>query len=414
MDHSPAQSSFAYLFERFPSFTQTFCFREVLEMRRQGIAAPIFSIRDPRGEPRQDFPPELAGLTQYVPESFDARIESDAAFRRQARRSLDEMESLWGDQREKRRIYEALWLLPELRRLGVTHVHSHFAGTAARTAFWLKRLGGVRYSFTAHANDIFCDEPPARLEMLIREAACVVTVSDYSVRHLAGMFPAHTAKVRRVYNGIHLDRFRRSEPDPARPPLILAVGRYIEKKGFFDLIAACKRLGDRAFECLIVGEGPLEAALRDAAGSDERIQITGPKCETEIANLLAQATVFALPCIDEEGGGKDNLPTVIMEAMAASVPVVSTRVAGVPEMVGQEVTGYLVEQHDIDRLAASLARIIDDRDQARAMGVRGRELCEQKFATERTTAELRRVLDEAGAFTAPHRTDWFARLLGKG
>ncbi|HEY8903700.1 MAG TPA: hypothetical protein VIM48_08330, partial [Chthoniobacterales bacterium] len=129
MDHSSAQSSFAYLFERFPSFTQTFCFREVLEMRRQGVAAPIFSIRDPRGEPRQDFPPELSGLTTYVPESFDARIESDAAFRRQARRSLDEMESLWGDLREKRRIYEALWLLPELRRLGVAHVHSHFAGT---------------------------------------------------------------------------------------------------------------------------------------------------------------------------------------------------------------------------------------------------------------------------------------------
>jgi len=412
MDHSSAQSSFAYLFERFPSFTQTFCFREVLEMRRQGVAAPIFSIRDPRGEPRQDFPPELSGLTTYVPESFDARIESDAAFRRQARRSLDEMESLWGDLREKRRIYEALWLLPELRRLGVAHVHSHFAGTAARTAFWLKRLCGIRYSFTAHANDIFCDEPPARLEMLIREAAVVVTVSDYSVRHLAGLFPAHTAKVRRVYNGIHLDRFRRSEPDSARPPLILAVGRYIEKKGFLDLIAACKRLGDRAFECQIVGEGPLEAPLRDAAGGDDRIQITGPKCETEIADLLARATVFALPCIDEKGGGKDNLPTVIMEAMAASVPVISTRVAGVPEMVEHDVTGCLVEQHDVEGLAASLGRILGDPQQARAMGARGRELCEQKFATDRTTAELRRVLNEAGAFSAAPRTSWLGRLLG--
>ncbi len=400
-----AGGGFAYLFERFPSFTQTFCFREVLALRRRGVEAPIFSLRDPRGEPRQDFPPELAGLTTYVPSSFDERIAEDATFRREARRAIEDLRELWGDETEKRRIYEALWLLPELRRRGVGHVHVHFAGIAARTAFWLNRLGGIRYSFTAHANDIFCDEPLERLGMLIANAALVVTVSDYSVRFLRERFPVHAAKVRRVYNGIDLTRFPRSEPDAARP-LILAVGRYIEKKGFADLVEACRQLGPRPFECLIVGQGPLEDTLHAAALGEPRIVVTGPKSEREIAELLARTSIFALPCVDEAKGGKDNLPTVIMEAMAAGVPVVSTPVAGVPEMVIEGETGRLVPPHDPAALAAALAEMLDEPARSRAWGEAGRARCEALFATDRVAAELHAALEQAGAFRQERRKWW--------
>ncbi|MDD5198348.1 MAG: glycosyltransferase family 4 protein [Terrimicrobiaceae bacterium] len=403
---------FAYLFERFPSFTQTFCFREVLEMRRQGVKAPIFSIRNPGGEPRQDFPAGLADATTYLPVSFEHQIETDGAFRRNARRAIGELRELWGGESEKRRIYEALWLAPEMARRGVAHVHTHFAGTAARTAFWLKRLAGVRYSFTAHANDIFCDEPRERLEMLIRDAECVITVSDYSARYLREQHPANAAKIHRVYNGIHLERFHRGEPDAVQP-LIVSVGRYIEKKGFVDLIAACRRLGDRPFECRIVGQGPLEEELRAAAAGDSRIQIVGPKSEEEIAGLLARATVFALPCVNESGGGKDNLPTVIAEAMAAANPVISTPVAGIPEMVADGGTGYLVGEHDVERLAARLGELLDDPARARAMGEAGRMRCVSLFSAERTTAELRATLSKCGAFQ-PRRRGWLDRVLGGG
>jgi glycosyltransferase involved in cell wall biosynthesis len=402
---------FAYLFERFPSFTQTFCFREVLEMRRQGVVAPIWSIRDPRDEPKQDFPPELKGLTVYLPESFEERLGSDGTFRRKARQAIGELRALWGGEGEKRRIYEALWLLPELEKQGVAHVHTHFAGTAARTAFWLKKLGGIRYSFTAHANDIFCDEPPERLEMLIRESECCVTVSDFSLRYLTDNFPKQSDKITRVYNGIHLERFRTTIPNFSKP-LILAVGRYIEKKGFADLIAACRKLGNRPFECLIVGQGPLEDSLRVAASGDPRIQITGPKSEVEIIELMGRASIFALPCVDETRGGKDNLPTVIMEAMAASVPVISTPVAGVPEMVEDGNTGYLVVPHDISSLATRLAELLDNPERATELGVKGRRLCEERFATERTTEQLRGVLSRCGAFE-PRGQNWINRLLGR-
>ncbi len=402
---------FAYLFERFPSFTQTFCFREVLEMRRQGVRAPIWSIRNPKDEPKQDFPSELKGLTTYLPRSFSERLENDAIFRRKARKAIAELSELWEGEGEKRRIYEALWLLPELQKKGITHVHTHFAGTAARTAFWLKKLGGIRYSFTAHANDIFCDEPHERLGMLIQESEMCVTVSNFSVRYLKQKYPENTGKIIRVYNGIHLDRFRPSVPDVSKP-LILAIGRYIEKKGFGDLISACLALGDRPFECLIVGEGPLADSLRTAAAADSRLQITGPKSEDEIIALMGRASVFALPCVDEAGGGKDNLPTVIMEAMAAAVPVISTRVAGVPEMVEDGRTGYLISPGDVSSLTEHLARLLDDPARAREMGANGRRLCEEKFATECTTKQLREILSGLGVFEAPARTR-MGRLWGR-
>ncbi len=300
---------------------------------------------------------------------------------------------------------------PELQKLGISHVHAHFAGTAARTAFWLKKLGGIRYSFTAHANDIFCDEPPDRLEMLLGEAECVITVSDFSLRYLKGNFPKISEKLFRVYNGIYPDRFTQTAPDSIRP-LVLAVGRYIEKKGFEDLIIACRELKDRSFECLIVGEGPLEATLREESSGDPRISVTGPKSETEIIDLLARSSVFALPCVDEAGGGKDNLPTVIMEAMAAAVPVVSTPVAGVPEMVRDGRTGFLVPPHDTAALANRLARLLDHPAEAREMGREGRRICEEKFSTERTTEQLRDVLSRFGAFE-PRGQNWMGRLLGR-
>jgi glycosyltransferase involved in cell wall biosynthesis len=379
----------AYLFERFPSFTQTFCFREVLELRKQGVQAPVFSIRKPDDEPDQDYPAELAGVARYLPSGYEEFL-AHPRFRRQARRGLKLLRQTWGDDSEKRRVYEALWLIPELRAAGVQHVHVHFAGIAARTAFWLKRLGGITYSFTAHANDIFCDEPHERLEMLISDSKFVVTVSDFSLEFLRTHFPAHQAKMHRVYNGIHLERFSESHPNP-QLPLVLAVGRYIEKKGFADLIAALGPLRDQSFECKIVGQGPLEEELRSAivqAGLTDKVELTGPMPESEVSTLLARTSIFALPCVNASDGGKDNLPTVIMEAMAASVPVISTRVAGIPEMVVDSESGYLIPEHSPNLLTEHLKELIQNPDRAASMGKCGRLLCESKFATSVTTNQL--------------------------
>src|SRR4029453_9932552 len=175
------------------------------------------------------------------------------------------------------------------------------------------------------------------LGKLVEAATAVVSVSDFGVRFLQERFPEHAAKFHRIYNGIDLERFRPAD-FAASVPLVISVGRLIEKKGFNDLIEACRLLKSRGcnFRCAIIGEGPLEPELRrqiELSDLAEIVSLGGALPEKEIAERLAAARVFALPSVPEKGGGMDNLPTVIAEAMAAGLPVVATAVAGIPEMV---------------------------------------------------------------------------------
>jgi colanic acid/amylovoran biosynthesis glycosyltransferase len=393
-----APLGFAYLFERFPSFSQTFCVREVEAMHGRGLEFPVFSIRKPAGEPVQDYFSDI-GPIYFLPEKFDTVLASDTNFRRSARRALESLRALWGGEEQKRRIYEALWLGPMLREAGIRHIHVHFAGSAARTAFWLKRLFGVEYSITAHANDIFRDEPPERLAQMFRAAVVVVTVSEFSLRYLRTKYPSHDEKFCRVFNGIEVDRFQTSSFPDGRP-LILSVGRYIPKKGFCTLVEACSRLEGKDFECQIIGNGPLEESLKEQAallGVDQRVSITGPKAEGEIKRLFERSRMFVLSCTRAEDGAMDNLPTVIMEAMAAGLPVVSTDVAAVSEMIADQETGFIVPERDSGALAQKMACLLENPELARAMGMRARERCRDLFDLDRTSAALCEILTEHGA-----------------
>ena len=168
----------------------------------------------------------------------------------------------------------------------------------------------------------------------------------------------------------------------------------IEKKGYADLVAACGLLRDAgiAFRCRIVGEGPLEAALQaqiEALGLQGSVALAGPLPLPEIRRLLAEETqVFALACATESDGGKDNLPTVLMEAMAASLPCVSTRLAGVPEMVLDGVTGLLCEEGEPAALAAHLKTLLGDAALCERLGSAGLAHAERLFTRDATGREL--------------------------
>lgn len=387
---------FAYLFERFPTFSQTFCVREVVEMRRLAGEVPVFSIRTPSGEPEQDFPQEATKDVTYLPPDIEAALrEEPAPMRIRLRRKWE----LWkrAEESDRRRFFEALWLGPVLQRRGVDHVHVHFAGMGARTAFWLRRLYGISFSFTAHANDFFVganEKSPVKLADLFAEARNVATVSDFSKNLLQSRFPEAGARIVRVYNGIEPTRFTGTR-QPVSPPLILAVGRYIEKKGFRDLISACARITDLQLECRIIGEGPMEAelqALVESLGQQGRIIIAGPATESEIIAQLQKATLFALPCVTDSKGDSDNLPTVIMEAMAAGLPVVSTPVAGVPEMVVDGTTGFLAPEHSPSALAEKIRRLLEDNSLRETMGRAATARCNELFDVKKTCSQLHRIL----------------------
>ena len=393
----------AYLFERFPSFTQTFCYREVRELRREGVFPAIFSVRRPGDEPAQEWELSIVREVEYLPGDEELVREVDRALRKKRlpARAAEELAS-WGRKTDFLRLYQAAWLGPHLQALGVRHVHAHFAGLAARTAFWLERFFGIGFSFTAHANDIFAPKPfEISLGKLMGTARAIVTVSDFGVRFLREKYPGDAGKIHRVYNGIDLADFRVT--DLAAPtPSIVSIGRLIEKKGFSDLIEACRLLGERGinFRCEIIGEGPLELALREqirAAGLTSSVTLSGPLPQEEVRSRLACSAIFALPCVTEAGGGKDNLPTVVMEAMAAALPVVSTAIGGVPEMVQDGITGFLLPEHRPAALAEILSRLLSNPALRHSLGEAGRERATRLFALDQNVQTLCALFQQLGA-----------------
>ena len=385
---------FAYLFERFPSFGQTFCYREVAELDRQDVAPPIFSIRKPKNEPPQDWDTHIAERVHYLPEEKELLEDVRRAAKKQKLgtdivTALDE----WGRRTDFLRLYQAVYVGLRLRETGVGHVHAHFAGMAARTAFWINKFFSITFSFTAHANDIFV---PTHFEVglgkLVDTARAVITETDYAAQFLHERFPDRAGRVHRIYNGLDLSKFGRSDFSSV-PPLIISVGRLIPKKGFSDLIRACALLAEhgKPFRCEIVGEGPLENDLRNEIaqhGLQRYVILAGTKPQSELRRRLAAANVFVLPSVIDPEGGMDNLPTVIMEAMATALPVVSTNIGGIPEMVIENETGFLVQPGDAVAMADAISKIVGDASVARRLGQSGYERARTLFAIDKNVREL--------------------------
>src|SRR5207237_5132076 len=231
----------------------------------------------------------------------------------------------------------------------------------------------ITFSFPAHANDMFA--PPnfeVGLVKLVDAARVIVTVSDYAKKFLQERFPERAARIRHIYNGLNLAEFGRTHFS-CNPPLILGVGRLIAKKGFADLIRACGLIAERgkSFRCEIIGEGPLEDELCgqiERLNLQDRVALSGARPMGEVRRRLITANVFVLPSIIDPDGGMDNLPTVIMEAMATGLPIVSTDLGGIPEMAIENETGFLVQPSDTAAMADAIETVISDCSLAARLG----------------------------------------------
>jgi colanic acid/amylovoran biosynthesis glycosyltransferase len=385
---------FAYLFERFPSFGQTFCYREVAELDRQDIVPPIFSIRNPKDEPPQDWDTRIVERVHYLPDEKELLEEvRSAAKKRKVDTDIVAALDEWGRRTDFLRLYQAVYVGLRLRKMGIDRVHAHFAGMAARTAFWVNKFFSITFSFTAHANDIFSPrEFEIGLDKLVDAARVIITETDYAARFLRERFSDRGDRVHRIYNGLDLAEFGRADFSSS-PPLIIAVGRLIPKKGFGDLIRACTMLVERgkSFRCEIFGEGPLRNELHaqiDELRLRNNVVLTGAKPQTELRRRLAAANVFVLPSVIDPDGGMDNLPTVIMEAMATGLPVVSTNIGGIPEMVIENQNGFLVQPGDTSAMANAIETLINHCSLAARLGDFGHERARALFSIEKNVRDL--------------------------
>ncbi|MCE9592622.1 MAG: glycosyltransferase family 4 protein [Planctomycetes bacterium] len=395
----------AYLLKKFPRLSETFVLNEILGQEALGRDLHVFSRRTRDAEPTQ---PQLARLRapiEVLPPSSEIDPWSEL-FGDEADELLPRVRALVGELRPLGHarlpslVAEALWLRRRARELDVRHVHVHFATDSAVTARCLHALGGPTYSITAHAKDIYRDTvSPRVLDDLVAHAAFVVTVCDANVDYMRSQVSSRAAaKIRRLYNGIDLELFRRPAVE-RRPAQILSVGRLVEKKGFDVLIDALGLLAERnvAFEAVIAGDGEdraLVAARVEARGLAARVRLTGPIDQTAVRALMHESTLFCLPCKIGADGNRDALPTVLLEAQAAELPCISTPVSGVPEILDHGRAGLLAVEGDVVSTADAMQRLLAEPATRARLAERGLEHAREHFDVRKTARVLGEWFDE--------------------
>jgi glycosyltransferase involved in cell wall biosynthesis len=388
----------AYLYSRYPVVSQTFCDSEMLALEGMGFELQVVSLNAPPDSFRHERLDRLKAEIHY-PAPGDV-LEAEARlpeFTQKLGPLIAEHDAKYGKSfKAATRARNAWHFAPILKRLGVSHVHVHFANRATHSALFLKKLG-FTFSFTAHAQDFMVDLGSNELlAEMVRESEFTVCVSDFSRALLCQMCPGNDAKVVRIYNGIELDDFPVAQPEHDRDGRLklVSIGRLIEFKGFQHVVNAAALLKSRGIdvEVSIIGEGPWRGELEphiEGAGLQDRVKLLGVRSQHQIKRELAEAHAFVLPSIVDRKGASDILPTVITEAMACRLPVVSTKLAGIPEMVADGETGLLVEPGDDRALADAIAKLAGDVALRKRMGEAGRARAERMFALRVTAGEFR-------------------------
>ena len=397
-----------YVVKMFPRLSETFIRNEILEMERQGLALRIFSLKRPSEAEMRLADGGVRSPVTYLP---------DRIWREPLRVLRAQLGLLWRHPRGYKRTLLHVLRGRELRSLGrglrrfcqtcclvhemgsVQHLHAHFATDPTRLASWARMICQVSFSVTTHAKDLYQDDRIGSpgLRNKLGSARFVITNSDYNAANLRASFDGATPpKICTIYNSLDLSAFPQRLEEPGEPT-ILGVGRLVEKKGFGDLIKACRLLKDWrvSFGCEIVGTGPLYDSLRDSInnlGLEPHVKLRGQRPHRELSDFYLRAMVFALPCVVAANGDRDILPNVLKEAMAVGVPVITTRLPGIEELIAHEENGLLVSPRDPEALAKALQRLLHDAALRQRLVTQAHKTIESRFELHANFVRLKDLL----------------------
>ena len=396
-----------YLLRMYPRFSQTFIVNEILELEQQGVEIGIASLRRCNEGRFHDSVCRVNAVADYIPERIlgglgkTFRVHKDqarrafSAYMRTAAGTLFTRSIDWID------FIQAAHVLRWARKNRINHLHVHFGTNEATVAMLAHAIGGLSYSLTLHAFDIFRNNVNrALLARKINMSRFTITVSEYNRRWMIQNLPGVSEKRIRVnYNGIDLSRFKASD-QPRELHTIFSVGRLIEKKGYINLVRAVGRLRDEGLSvrCKIAGDGVEKRRLIDEIsrlGLKEQVALVGPVKQQDVREIMQTSSCFALPCVRAKDGNVDALPTVLLESLASGCPTVSTRISGVPEILEHRVSGLLVEPDDDKALAGALRDVLTDRALAATLAIGGRRRAEQRFDIRANVATMRDWLADA-------------------
>jgi glycosyltransferase involved in cell wall biosynthesis len=432
----------AFLFPAFPVLHQTFVLWEVLALRRLGVPIVLYSLKRPSTRTQQPEGAALAREVRYLPLLSGAVARANLRLLwHSPRRYLGvfarllrewwrdrQVKNLWRDKsappdpaermltmpervqaffnenpimyllRSLALVLPAAYLGSELRQAGITRVHAHWASYPATVALILRWLFDIRFSFTAHAYDIYL--VPQLLPVKVRTAELVVTCARVNAAYLEQLGgPAPRPRVLVNYHGVDLERFvPRPRASAGGLPRIVTCGRLQIYKGHHVLLRACAALRQPAC-CVIIGEGPQRANLEQLArdlGIAARVEFTGPLPQDEVARHYSEATLFVLASIVVTSYGKrDVIPNVLAEAMAMQVPVIATNISGIGELITDGVSGRLVPPNEVDTLARVIDELLSDAPQRQRLALGGAEKVRAEFDRGRNIQALARLFIDA-------------------
>ncbi|MEX0786575.1 MAG: glycosyltransferase family 4 protein [Dehalococcoidia bacterium] len=406
----------AYLVRVFPKASETFVANEIVQLEQLGFRIHVYSFEAPEVPVEHECVRQIRAPVSYLPASVreyplaTARAHRDLWSRSPAR--------YWRTFRfalrlcvRQRSLVGLSWFLQAgcmanaVLQTDVSHLHCHFAHGPTSIIQQVAMLTGLPYSFSAHAKDLYTTRRP-NLRRKVEGAKFAVTCTranyDY-MRDVAG--PEFAGKIAQCYHGVDADKFK---PAPTslreEPPLILAAGRLVEKKGFPDLFQACRLLRDRgiAFRCLVVGDGKARAALEQAVQAcdvSDVVSLPGAASQEELARLYRQATAFVLPCRVLDDGDRDGIPNVILEAMASGLPVVATSVSGIPEAIDSGRSGLLVPERNPEELAGAIELLLRDEALRERLGAEARRRVVRDFDPARNARLLAELFAEQLGFS---------------
>ena len=425
----------AYVLKGFPRLSELFIASEIHRLERAGVQLRIYVIKPPDEEVRHPLVDRIRAPRNYLPATTSLSQTTLRAWLRAnlpafrpalgrvaRRRPLGLARALGFTFAQSLRARPRFWSPPRklfvkelllgvaladllLEEPDVRHIHAHFAHGATTVAWVASMVTGLPFSFTGHAKDIYSPSlnPGGLLPRKLRAARFAVTCTETNREHLRLLAPE--AEVHRIYHGLNAELARLLDgAPPAREPSaafrVLAVGRLVEKKGFDVLVEACAELRRSGvdLQAAIVGEpGEHEDELRRLIrvhGLGEAVTLAGPMTQAELRREYERAAALCLPCRVMSNGDRDGIPNVLVEAMACGLPVVTTAVSGIPELVVDGENGLLVPPDDPGAVAGSLRRLRDEPELARRLGEQGRASVAERFdgdALARQLADLFRA-----------------------
>lgn len=388
--------SIGILVKRFPKLSETFILGEIENLANAGEHAEILSMYEPSDNLQQPAANRFLDRVTYL--NRTSIVAASAALVFALLRNPSGCKPLYRlAKSDRRQLFRLGALLSACRRLGVRHIHAHYVSEPAALADAAAAIGRLTFSISAHAKDIYLT-PPTEIAERVSRAQFIATCTRHNFEHLRNLTADHQDRVHLVYHGIDTEQFC---PDgtvtPHVPPMLLAVGRFKEKKGFDLLIDACAELAARdvRFRCEIIGYGDQEVRLQSLIvhhGLWDRVALRSPVDHADLQAIYRGASIFVLPCRLTADGDRDGIPNAMLEAMASGLPIITTSVSGIPEVIVDGQNGLLVEAENAQALTNAVTRLLDDSQLGERLGEAGRRTVLEQFSWDRNISKLVRLL----------------------